>query len=201
MTTLKGGKSIIYTRGEYRFSFLYLLGTIILDKIKKSERLRYYTLNIFVDEKLMSGGDDERRGAGDDLLARQAIFTSLLDGDGNGNDIEDEDVSETSTLLPTSLVSSSLTAQPWPRHADDGNEEGHDGQRRRTSWRRFLGSVFSWEGTLRMGMFAAMLAMVGLAVARALKGMFSPGLVGGGGMMMVMCILVNRRELRGRLMS
>lgn len=64
-----------------------------------------------------------------------------------------------------------------------------------------MGNILSCEGLLRVGLLVVMLAMVGLAIVRALKGKFSPGLVAGGGFMMVMCILVNKRELRGRLIS
>ncbi|KAL6826718.1 hypothetical protein J3E69DRAFT_244696 [Trichoderma sp. SZMC 28015] len=147
----------------------------------------------------MSEGDDERRGGGGDALAREWIVTSTLDGDGDMN--EHTDVSETSTLLPTSRGPSSYAAQPSPGHdEEDGGDQRQDHEQERNSSRR-MGNILSCEGLLRAGLLVVMLAMVGLAVVRALKGKFSPGLVAGGGLMMVMCILVNKRELRGRLVS
>ncbi|KAL6699109.1 hypothetical protein J3F84DRAFT_364936 [Trichoderma pleuroticola] len=148
----------------------------------------------------MSEGDDERRGGGGDLL-REWMFTSVLDGDGDMNEHADENVSEASTLLPTSRGPSSYAAQPWPRHdEEDGGEQRQEVEQQQNSPRR-RGNILSGEGLLRVGLFVAMLAMVGLAVVRAMRGEFSPGLVAGGGLMMVMCILVSKRELRGRLMS
>ncbi|KAL7783671.1 hypothetical protein V8C43DRAFT_293467 [Trichoderma afarasin] len=147
----------------------------------------------------MSEGDDERRGGGGDALAREWIRTSVLDGDGDMN--EHTDVSETSTLLPTSRGPSSYAAQPFPRHdEEDGGDQRQDHEQERNSSRR-MGNILSCEGLLRVGLLVVMLAMVGLAIVRALRGKFSPGLVAGGGFMMVMCILVNKRELRGRLIS
>ncbi|KAM6480363.1 hypothetical protein HDV62DRAFT_109245 [Trichoderma sp. SZMC 28011] len=150
----------------------------------------------------MSEGDDERRGGGGDALAREWIRTSAPDRDGDGDVNEHTDVSETSTLLPTSREPSSLAVQPWPRHAEDGpgEQSQEEEQQQRNSPRR-MGNILSCEGLLRVGLLVVMLAMVGLAIVRALKGKFSPGLVAGGGFMMVMCILVNKRELRGRLIS
>ncbi|KAL7963770.1 hypothetical protein V8C34DRAFT_266524 [Trichoderma compactum] len=155
----------------------------------------------------MSEGDDERRGGGDDFLVRELMFTSVLGGDGDGNEHTDGNVSEASTLLPTCRGPSTVAAQPWLLHGEDGGgeqrqeeeEEQQQQQQQNSPTRR--GSVLSGEGLLRVGLFVAMLAMVGLAVVGALKGKFSPGLVAGGGLMMVMCILVSKRELRGRLMS
>lgn len=127
------------------------------------------------------------------------MVLAVLDGDGDMN--EHTDVSETSTLLPTSRGPSSYAAQPFPRHdEEDGGDQRQDHEQERNSSRR-MGNILSCEGLLRVGLLVVMLAMVGLAIVRALKGKFSPGLVAGGGFMMVMCILVNKRELRGRLIS
>lgn len=46
-----------------------------------------------------------------------------------------------------------------------------------------------------MGLFAGMVGVVCLAVVRAMEGEFSPGLVGGGGLMMIMCLVVGKRDL------
>ncbi|PTB57026.1 hypothetical protein M431DRAFT_493501 [Trichoderma harzianum CBS 226.95] len=148
-----------------------------------------------VDDGLMSEGDDERRGGGGDSLVREWISTY---GDMN----EHTDVSETSTLLPTSRGPSSLAVQPWPRHGEDGpGEQRQEEEEQQPNSSRRMGHILNCEGLLRVGLLVVMLAMVGLAIVRALKGKFSPGLVAGGGFMMVMCILVNKRELRGRLVS
>ncbi|KAL6808868.1 hypothetical protein GGI42DRAFT_224370 [Trichoderma sp. SZMC 28013] len=147
----------------------------------------------------MSEGDDERRGSGDDFLVREWMFTSVVDGDGEMNEPADENVSEASTLLPTSRGPSTLAAQPGPRHSEDGTGEQRQEEEQQQNYPRRRGNILSGEGLLRVGLLVAMLVMVGLAVVRALKGKFSPGLVAGGGLMMVMCILVSKRELRGRL--
>lgn len=129
------------------------------------------------------------------------MVLAALEGDGDMN--EHTDVSETSTLLPTSRGPSSLAVQPWPRHGEDGlgEQRQEEEQQQQRNFSRRIGNILSCEGLLRVGLLVVMLAMVGLAVVRALKGKFSPGLVAGGGLMMVMCILVNKRELRGRLIS
>ncbi|EHK24312.1 uncharacterized protein TRIVIDRAFT_61111 [Trichoderma virens Gv29-8] len=161
----------------------------------KSEAfLRSLIRELSFDDSLMSEGGDERRGSGDDFLVRQWMFGSILDSDGDGN----ENVSETSTLLPTSRRPSSLAhVEDGGRNRDEeGGEQGQGPRRRRreSSRRRLL-----CEEMLRVGMLVATVAVVGLTVVRALKGKFSPGLLAGGGLMMVMCILVNKRELRGQL--
>ncbi|KAL6821624.1 hypothetical protein V8C40DRAFT_250576 [Trichoderma camerunense] len=184
-------------RGEILFFLFSLLALSGLRRIKASV-LRNLIRDI-VDESSMSEGDDERRGGEDGSLVREWINTLALDGDGDMN--EHTDVSETSTLLPTSRGPSSLAVQPWPRHGEDGaGDQRQEEEQQRDSSRR-MGTILSCEGLLRVGLLVVMLAMVGLAIVRALKGKFSPGLVAGGGFMMIMCILVNKRELRGRLIS
>jgi hypothetical protein len=65
--------------------------------------------------------------------------------------------------------------------------------------RRFLGAIFNGEAMLRIGLLAGMAVMVVMAVARAMGGDFSPGLVGGGGLMMILCLVMNKRDSRGGL--
>ncbi|KAL7912621.1 hypothetical protein GGI35DRAFT_257037 [Trichoderma velutinum] len=196
---LEEGKHIIYEylwKRRNNYFFVFASCFVGFKRIEASV-LRSLLLDI-VDDSLMSEGGDERRGGGDDFLVREWMFTSALDGEENEH--ADENVSEASTLLPTSRGPSSLTAQPWPRHCEDGGEQRQEQEQQQNSSRR-RGNILSCEGLLRIGLFVAMLVMVGLAVVRALKGKFSPGLVAGGGLAMVMCILVNKRELRGRLIS
>jgi hypothetical protein len=141
----------------------------------------------------------------------------VAEGDAEG----DELVSETSTLLPTtSRASPPLTSQS--RHHHHGPEsntstlgtryhtdeeqaaetqEPVGSHRTRRTWRTTgIIIIFNGEAVLRMLMLAGMTALVLLAVVRAIKGGFSPGLLVGGGLMMVLCIVADRREVRGRLM-
>ncbi|KAL7822651.1 hypothetical protein V8C26DRAFT_252209 [Trichoderma gracile] len=160
----------------------------------------------------MSEGD-ERRGAGDDdespVTEMAASFLQggrggLVEGEADG----DENVSETSTLLPT--TSQTSPPPPTSQHHEPSSRSTHaparyaaDEEAAETQlvdsppWR----TVFNRERALRMLMLAGTTAMVLLAVVRALRGGFSPGLLVGGGLMIVLCAVVDRREVRGRLMS
>lgn len=106
--------------------------------------------------------------------------------------VPDDGVSESSTLLPSIRGPASLAAQSLQQQQQQG-AEGEEG----SIWWTLVRAIFSAEGMLRMGLLAAMAATVGLAVARALEGVFSPGLVGGGGLLMILCLVANKRELRG----
>ncbi|KAM0247256.1 hypothetical protein ACHAQJ_009907 [Trichoderma viride] len=143
----------------------------------------------------MSGDDgnpgDDASSLKDSVVdAQEGISLPIVHDD----DDDDEEISEASTLLP-SRGPSSLVAQQ--RQQDDEAEEGQVGPWMKM--KRFLGMIFSAVGMLRMGLFAGMAAMVILAVMRAMGGEFSPGLVAGGGLMMILCLVVNKRDARGGL--
>lgn len=118
----------------------------------------------------------------------------------------DEIISETSTLLPpttTTQPSPPLAAQNPPQPATSRNTErdytDEEGQAAAEThidprtWRRR-------ETALSLLLLAGMMTMVLLAVVRAMRGGFSPGLLVGGGLMVVLCAVVDRREVRGRVM-
>ncbi|KAL6880856.1 hypothetical protein J3F83DRAFT_9272 [Trichoderma novae-zelandiae] len=166
----------------------------------------------------MSEGDESRGAgqAGDANFVREVgMSTPLLATDGggyrDGDENGEENVSETSTLLPTSQASPPPAGHAGQRHESEGvdtyrslsrieqSTEGEEEAASRRTTRTRLG-IFRGETIVRMLMLAGMAAMVVIAVVRALGGGFSPGLVGGGGLMMVLCFVVCRREVRGRLM-
>jgi hypothetical protein len=109
---------------------------------------------------------------------------------------DDEDISsEASTLLSNGDRSPHHNNQHHHKHQpnqlhQNTNNEGSSSSR---TW--FLARVFGGEAILRTGLFAGMVAVVCLAVVRSIEGVFSPGLVAGGGLMMIMCLVVGKRDL------
>ncbi|KAH0494460.1 hypothetical protein TgHK011_001078 [Trichoderma gracile] len=155
----------------------------------------------------ISDDDDERVCAGDDdespVTEMAASFLQgdrdrLVEGEADG----EENVSETSTLLPTTSRTSPppppppRTIQPHQSFSRSTQESAETQLVDSPPW----WTVFNRETALRMLMLAGTTAMVLLAVVRALRGGFSPGLLVGGGLMIVLCAVVDRREVRGRLM-
>lgn len=105
-------------------------------------------------------------------------------------DDDDEDISsEASTLLSSGGPSSHHPKLRREQHHQyvEGDESGS-----RTG---YLKRNFGGEAIVRTGLFAGMVVVVCLAVVRAMEGEFSPGLVAGGGLMMIMCLVVGKRDL------
>ncbi|KAL7792174.1 hypothetical protein V8C37DRAFT_131237 [Trichoderma ceciliae] len=154
-------------------------------------------------------GDDDASSLKDCVVdAEQGTSLPIVqddDDDEEGEEEEEEEeeeISEASTLVP-SRGSASLIAQSWQQQQEERDDEEEGGEEEeggpRVKMRRLLGVIFSGEGMLKMGMLGAMAVMVVWAVVRAMEGVFSPGLVGGGGLMMILCIVVNKRDSRGGL--
>ncbi|KAL6910219.1 hypothetical protein GGI43DRAFT_389589 [Trichoderma evansii] len=108
---------------------------------------------------------------------------------------DDEDISsEASTLLSSGGTSSHLHHHHHHKHQRQQCHQDVDNEVS-TSRNGFLTTIFGGDVLLRIGLFAGMVAVVCLAVVRAMEGEFSPGLVAGGGLMMVMCLVVGKRDL------
>ncbi|PTB43570.1 hypothetical protein M441DRAFT_56571 [Trichoderma asperellum CBS 433.97] len=103
---------------------------------------------------------------------------------------DDEDISsEASTLL-----SSAGHHNHHPKHRREQHHQHVEGDES-SSRTGYLTRNFGGEAILRMGLCAGMVVVVCLAVVRAVEGEFSPGLVAGGGLMMIMCLVVGKRDL------
>lgn len=131
------------------------------------------------------------------LFANSRLFEQALPIDQE----DDEDISsEASTLLSSGVPSSHHNHQHHHKHQRQQYHQNAEDEETSTSRTGVLGTIFSGETILRMGLFAGMVAVVCLAVVRAMDGEFSPGLVAGGGLMMIMCLVVGKRDLwRGRM--
>lgn len=106
---------------------------------------------------------------------------------------DDEDISsEASTLLSSGVQSSH---HHHHHHKHQRQHQASEDEETSTSRTGFLASIFGGEAILRIGLFAGMVAVVCLAVVKAMEGEFSPGLVAGGGLMMIMCLVVGKRDL------
>ncbi|KAL7821264.1 hypothetical protein V8C44DRAFT_314027 [Trichoderma aethiopicum] len=163
---------------------------------------------ISLDGISMSEGHERRAGDEGSVMEMAA---SLLGGErdrfGDTDADGDEIISETSTLLPpttTTQPSPPLAAQIPPEpatsrrnteryHTDEEGQAAAETHIDPRTWRRR-------ETALSLLLLAGMMAMVLLAVVRAMRGGFSPGLLVGGGLMVVLCAVVHRREVRGRVM-
>lgn len=108
---------------------------------------------------------------------------------------DDEDISsEASTLLSSGETSSHHHGHHHHKHRRQQHHQDveNEGSGSRTGFPR---TVLGGDVLARIGLFAGMVAVVCLAVVRALEGKFSPGLVAGGGLMMVICLVVGKRDL------
>ncbi|UKZ58891.1 uncharacterized protein TrAtP1_000213 [Trichoderma atroviride] len=93
---------------------------------------------------------------------------------------DDEDISSEASTLLSSGVPSSHHHHHHKHHRQQYYQTAEN-EEASTSRTGILGTIFSGETILRMGLSAGMVAVVCLAVVRAMEGEFSPGLVAGGG--------------------
>ncbi|KAL7902704.1 hypothetical protein HDV63DRAFT_362474 [Trichoderma sp. SZMC 28014] len=106
---------------------------------------------------------------------------------------DDEDISsEASTLLSGGVPSSHHHHHKHQRQQHHQTSEDDENGNSQTG---LLSRIFGGEAVMRIGLFAGMVAVVCLAVVRAMEGEFSPGLVAGGGLMMIMCLVIGKRDL------
>ncbi|PON25815.1 hypothetical protein TGAM01_v205252 [Trichoderma gamsii] len=108
---------------------------------------------------------------------------------------DDEDISSEASTLLSSGVPSHPNHQLHHKHQRQQYHQDAENEETSPSRTGVLARIFGGEVILRIGLFAGMVVVVCLAVVRSMEGEFSPGLVAGGGLMMIMCLVVGKRDL------